>query len=172
MAVLHDAELRLGVVGTHQFRVVFVLHPRGVLAALLQHPHRVGVAAAGHGHVQFGQFGELDVLLVRLHDDALHRIFQRRYLSGELARLGVGLDVDVVVLIHAVGVVHARPTVTADARGVALPHAARRGRLRGLALHAVERPAVVVQLQRDGGRADVVLRRAAYYPLVVAEAHA
>ncbi len=161
----HD-ELGRREVGLHHLRVVAVLHPRGVGTVFHHYPHRVAAhAIAAATHVYLRQHGELYPVGVRLHLDTLNRVFQRGNLGGELARRGVGAYVDELVGIFAARGISAGERVAPDAHGVTLPRAVLLVGLGGARL-AIKPAAVVVQLQRDGGHADVVRRRTAHDALV------
>ena len=148
--LLRHHQLRFGKVGLHHLRVVRVVLRDGV-ARLRCHLQRVFHLLSYVCQVNLRQRNELDVGILR-YLDTLHDVLQRRQQCRELTRLRVGLYVDVLCVA-----VFAGPCAAVDGGGVAL-EGAHVGA--GLVVVVVEETALVVQLQRNLGFADEVLRLA------------
>ena len=153
-ARLADVHLGLSIVGLHHLGVVRVVVPYRV-ALLVDLQQRVGHLLQHVAQVYLRQRGELDVVLVFNDLNALRDVFQRRQQGRELARLRVGVYIDVLGVAAL-----ACPCGALDGGGVALEGAFLGAHL---VVIVVEEQALVVQLQRDACRADVVLRRAEAY---------
>ena len=150
-AFLRHYQLRFGKVGLHHLRVVLVVVQYGV-SSLCDLAQRVCHLLQHVGQVNLRQRDKLDVVIVFDDLNALGDVFQRRQQGGELARLRVGFDVDVLRFAAL-----ACPCAALYGGSVALEGALLGA---GLVVVVVEQQVLAVHHQRDAGLADVVVRRA------------